>query len=65
MFYDQNKHECRVYEIRPLICKTYPISDVPEKVGITIDVRCDYGRDIYKCILHYQRTGTENELFED
>lgn len=58
MFYDEKKLECQIYNIRPLICRTFPIADLPEQVGISIDVRCDYGKDIYKAILDHMRKGT-------
>jgi len=63
MFYQ--KRECKIYEIRPHICTTYPVADVPERVGISINVRCDYGIDIFKAVLEHMRKGTVHQLLEE
>ena len=63
MFYQ--KGECQIYEIRPQICTTYPIADAPRWTGITINLRCDYGIDIYKALLDHMRKGTEHEILEE
>ena len=51
IFFNKQKIECQIYDSRPLICHTFPISDVTNQVGISIDLRCDYGRDIYRYII--------------
>ena len=56
MFYNQKRQECQIYEIRPFICKTYPISDVENQDGITVDVRCDYGKDIFRKAINYLKS---------
>jgi Fe-S-cluster containining protein len=55
MFY--RKGECQIYDVRPLACKVHPLTDVPGIVGISINVRCDYGKDIYKGLLERMRKG--------
>ena len=52
MFYDKTKSECQIYDIRPLVCRTFPITDLPRQVGISINVRCEYGRDIYRNVIN-------------
>lgn len=51
LFYDKKKGECQIYESRPLVCRTYPVTDIPGRVGVAINVGCDYGKDIYKGVL--------------
>jgi len=65
MFYDKKKHECQIYDTRPLICRTFPIADLPGVIGMSIIVRCDYGKAIYKAILDHRRNGTEHEILEE
>ena len=50
------KGECEVYELRPLACRVYPLTDVPGGAGVSINVRCDYGKEIYKAVIAGQRT---------
>ena len=58
MFYDSTKKQCRVYRVRPRVCKIYPIrSSGKNALSFGIDVRCDYGKDIYRSLI--------NELDED
>ena len=65
MFYDKKKHECQIYNIRPFICRTFPVSDLPVPIGISIAVRCDYGKDIYKAVIDHMRKGTFRQLLEE
>ena len=51
IFFNKQKFECQIYDSRPLVCETFPISDVTNQVGISIDLRCDYGKDIYRHII--------------
>jgi Fe-S-cluster containining protein len=53
MFYRKGK--CEVYELRPLACRVYPLTDVPGGGGVSINVRCDYGKEIYKGVITRQR----------
>jgi len=58
---------CTIYDIRPFMCKIYPIKDTPPingKVYITISLRCDYGKEIYKSILKYQKEKMRRQLFD-
>lgn len=55
IFYDKKKDACQIYELRPLICTTFPITDIPGRVGVAVNVGCDYGKDIYKSILDRMR----------
>ncbi len=44
---------CRAYENRPTICSVYPVTNFVRSDGthdIKINVKCDYGRDIYKAL---------------
>ncbi len=49
MFYEDGK--CQIYDIRPFACRVYPISGKRlsnGKVDASVNVHCDYGKDIYK-----------------
>ncbi len=61
VFYDNKKGECRVYDVRPLICTTFPLTDIPGRTGIAINVGCDYGKDIYKSVLGQMRQRAEKK----
>ncbi len=50
-FYDEEKEECRIYNARPFICTTFPVTNIPGRTGIAVNVGCDYGKDIYKSLL--------------
>ncbi len=64
MFYDKKNSRCEIYDLRPFICRTFPITDVPGQVGISINVICDYGKDIYKAIIERMKNGTVNTIFK-
>jgi len=55
IFYDKKAGACRIYEVRPLVCTTFPVTDIPGRVGVAVSVGCDYGKDIYKRILDRMR----------
>jgi Fe-S-cluster containining protein len=63
MFYQ--KGECQIYEIRPFVCKIYPITDSPSegKVYIAINVRCDYSKDLYKFCITTEKRMNPNSTF--
>ena len=45
MFYDLKIKRCRVYEVRPIVCKIYPIT-LENSFGVKVN--CEYGKDIYR-----------------
>jgi len=45
MFYDQKMKKCQVYEVRPIVCKIYPIT---LENSFCVKVNCEYGKDIYR-----------------
>jgi Fe-S-cluster containining protein len=55
LFYDYSKKRCKVYEVRPGVCRAYPLRS-GEKASLCINVRCDYGRYIYRYLI------TESEV---
>jgi len=54
MFYDKKAKKCLVYGGRPLVCRTYPISNTPTN-NITVNLNCDYGKEIYLSIFKLER----------
>ena len=60
MFY--KKGECQIYDVRPFICRIYPLIESPRngELYIAINVRCDYGKDLYKFVVSYLKTMNKN-----
>ncbi|MEE8413370.1 MAG: YkgJ family cysteine cluster protein [Dehalococcoidales bacterium] len=55
-FYQQESNECRVYEVRPIVCTVYPVIFGENSTYIAIKVNCDYGRDIAVRAFMYLKT---------
>ncbi|MFC1978963.1 YkgJ family cysteine cluster protein [Chloroflexota bacterium] len=51
MYYQDGS--CRIYNVRPKVCCTYPLTGVAydDISYIAINLGCAYGKDIYKCLL--------------
>jgi len=64
MFYRQG--QCTIYRWRPFVCRIYPISNSPRggKVYTTISLRCDYGKDLYRSLLKYQKEKAQTQLLD-
>jgi len=62
MFYNKKKKECEIYEIRPLICRTFPITDLPGKNGISINLMCEYGKDIYRSVINKMKDSPNSRI---
>ena len=63
MFYQRG--ECKIYEVRPRVCNIYPLKNEPYdgKDYISINVRCDYGKDIYRYATRSLKAKKLNPLF--
>ena len=62
------KTGCKIYNKRPFVCTIYPLTDAPSPNGriyISINVRCDYGKDLYKSIIDNIKSGTIAPLIAD
>lgn len=55
MFFNKNDKSCKIYSHRPLICSIYPVSDDAFGENVTIDVHCDYGKEIFQKTLRLLR----------
>ena len=55
MFFNKNERSCKIYAHRPFICRIYPISDDSDGENITIDVHCEYGKEMFQKALKYLR----------
>jgi Fe-S-cluster containining protein len=51
MFYDAKKKECKIYEVRPVVCRVYPVGFTESDMSFKIRVNCEYGRDLYKSLI--------------
>jgi len=51
MFYDSKRNKCQVYEVRPLVCKLYPVTLEESYTSFAIKVNCEYGKDLYKNLI--------------
>ncbi|MFC2069573.1 YkgJ family cysteine cluster protein [Chloroflexota bacterium] len=45
-FYDEKTKDCKVYQVRPLVCTIYPIILGEADDSLDIKVDCDYGKEI-------------------
>ena len=52
-FYNMKAKECQVYDVRPFVCKIYPITLDEGEWNISIKVNCDYGKDLVKSAVQY------------
>lgn len=57
LFFNKNEKTCKIYPFRPLICRSFPISNC-DSGDITISLRCDYGKDIFRNLIKSMRTKT-------
>lgn len=55
MFFNKNDRSCKIYSHRPLICRIYPVSDDSGGENVTVDVHCDYGKEIFQKALKLLR----------
>jgi len=55
MFFNKNDRSCKIYSHRPFICRIYPVSDDADGENVTIDVHCDYGKEIFQKALKLLR----------
>ena len=47
----QSPKGCKVYQVRPMACRTYPfVSGDNDPAHLTLKVSCEYGKDIYRAI---------------
>jgi Fe-S-cluster containining protein len=54
MFYILQSRRCKIYFYRPGICSLYPVSNSP-KGDVTVDVQCEFGKEIFKKALKSAR----------
>ncbi len=45
-FYNAKENECKVYPVRSVVCKTFPVIFTGDDTYMSIKVNCDYGKDI-------------------
>ena len=45
-FYDEKTKDCKIYEVRPLVCTIYPIVLSDNDDYMDIKVNCDYGKEV-------------------
>ncbi len=55
MFFNKIERSCKIYSHRPLICRIYPVSDDADGENVTVDVHCDYGKEIFQKALKLLR----------
>ena len=47
-FLDSKLKQCRIYPVRPFVCKLYPVLGGEKRLLTEIKVNCDYGKDIVR-----------------
>ena len=45
-FYTVEHSECRIYPVRPVVCKIHPLIFTGNSVSMAIKVNCDYGKEL-------------------
>ena len=55
MFHDRKRRQCRIYPLRPLVCKIYPL--IFHYSTISLKVNCEYGKDLYRAVVARTREG--------
>lgn len=45
-FFDQDKNECTVHPVRPVVCRIHPIIFTGDYESISIKLNCDYGKEL-------------------
>ena len=60
MFHDSKKNQCRVHELRPLVCKIYPL--VFYHSVISLKVNCEYGKDLYRSLIGELRDNKQSHI---
>jgi Fe-S-cluster containining protein len=48
LFFDSKLRQCRVYPVRPIVCKIYPVLSSERLSYTEVKVNCDYGKDIVR-----------------
>jgi Fe-S-cluster containining protein len=62
LFFDSKLKQCRVYPVRPVVCKIYPVLSAETFSYIEVKVNCDYGKDVVRDaikVLREQRPGLQ------
>jgi Fe-S-cluster containining protein len=60
MFHDLKKNRCTVHELRPLVCKIYPL--IFHYSVISLKVTCEYGKDLYRSLMEDLRNNKETKV---
>ena len=60
MFYDLKKKQCSVHELRPVVCKIYPL--VFHYSAISLKVNCEYGKDLYRSLMEEIRNNAQSDI---
>jgi Fe-S-cluster containining protein len=63
MFYDSKGSKCQVYEVRPLVCKLYPVTLMENYTSFAIKVDCEYGKDLYRNLVGCPKDKMRNPIF--
>jgi len=61
MFHDLKKKQCRVHELRPVVCKIYPL--IFHYSVISLKVTCEYGKDLYRSLMEELRYNAQSKGF--
>ena len=60
MFHDFKKKRCQVHQLRPLVCKIYPL--IFHYSSISLKVNCEYGKDLYKSLMAEIRNKAQSNI---
>jgi len=54
-FYIEERNICRIYPVRPVVCKVHPIIFTGDDSYLAIKLHCDYGKELVKSVFKYVR----------
>jgi Fe-S-cluster containining protein len=45
-FFNQEKNECSIHPVRPIVCKIHPLIFTSDYDSISVKLNCDYGKEL-------------------
>ena len=60
MFHDFKTKQCKVYQLRPMVCRIHPL--VFKEDAILLKVNCEYGKDLYRIIMSEIRSKAQSTM---
>lgn len=63
-FFNKEIKKCKIYELRPIACKIFPITmRGSDESHLEIEINCDYGKDLFKSAIQSFKEKKENFIW--